>query len=120
VYFTPYYAMLRAVPSAFGTQIWACFVMFAAIVVLFFLPWLDRSPVKSIRYKGWIAKLALSLFRALVRRARLLRHEAAGPAVPADIARLHRSLLRVFPADAWWSRWGRFKPVPERVTQHAH
>ncbi|WP_456085709.1 cytochrome b [Marinicella gelatinilytica] len=57
-YFTPFYAMLRAVPSM---QIGAL-IMALAIVVLFFLPWLDRSPVKSIRYRRWPYKLMLSLF----------------------------------------------------------
>lgn len=57
-YFTPYYAILRAVPDKFlGVM-----AMGAAIVVLFLLPWLDRSPVKSIRYKGWMFKLALTIF----------------------------------------------------------
>src|ERR1700758_5054444 len=42
-YFTPFYAMLRAVPSFAGTQVWGVLVMGASILVLFFLPWLDRS-----------------------------------------------------------------------------
>ncbi len=57
-YFTPFYAMLRAVPDM---QLGAL-IMFAAIIVLFFLPWLDRSPVKSIRYRRWPFKVMLSLF----------------------------------------------------------
>jgi len=57
-YFTPFYAMLRAVPDM---QMGAL-VMALAIVVLFFLPWLDRSPVKSIRYRRWPYKIMLSLF----------------------------------------------------------
>jgi ubiquinol-cytochrome c reductase cytochrome b subunit len=61
-YFTPFYAMLRAVPSFAGTQVWGVLVMGASIVVLFFLPWLDRSPVKSIRYRGPIYKVALTIF----------------------------------------------------------
>jgi hypothetical protein len=48
--------MLRAVPPMFGSQFPGVVVMFAAILVLFFLPWLDRSPVKSVRYKGPIFK----------------------------------------------------------------
>ncbi len=44
-YFTPFYAMLRAVPSFAGTQVWGVLVMGASIVVLFFVPWLDRSPL---------------------------------------------------------------------------
>jgi ubiquinol-cytochrome c reductase cytochrome b subunit len=61
-YFTPYYAMLRAVPAFAGTQIWGVIVMFSAILLLFFVPWLDRAPVKSIRYRGPIYKIALMLF----------------------------------------------------------
>ncbi|MDE0855946.1 MAG: cytochrome bc complex cytochrome b subunit [Nevskia sp.] len=61
-YFCVFYAMLRAVPSAFNTQIWGVIVMFAAVLILFFLPWLDRSPVKSIRYKGPIFKIAVVIF----------------------------------------------------------
>src|ERR1035441_1681484 len=61
-YFTPFYAMLRAVPSFAATQVSGVSVMGASVVVLFFLPWLDRSPVKSIRYRGPIYKLALAIF----------------------------------------------------------
>ena len=57
-YYTPFYAILRAVPDKLGGVI----AMGAAIVVLFFLPWLDRSPVKSIRYKGILSKIALGIF----------------------------------------------------------
>ena len=57
-YFTPFYAILRAIPDKLGGVI----AMGASIVVLFFLPWLDRSPVKSIRYRGRIFKIALGLF----------------------------------------------------------
>jgi ubiquinol-cytochrome c reductase cytochrome b subunit len=61
-YFTPYYAMLRAVPAFLQTQFWGVAVMGAAVLIFFFLPWLDRSPVKSIRYKGPYYKIALTLF----------------------------------------------------------
>ncbi len=64
-YFTPFYSMLRAVTAPlFGidANFWGFMVMVAAIVVLFLLPWLDRSPVKSIRYKGFLSKLFLALF----------------------------------------------------------
>lgn len=61
-YFTPYYAILRAVPSFAGTQVWGVLAMFASIAVFFFLPWLDKSPVKSIRYKGLTTKFSLALF----------------------------------------------------------
>lgn len=61
-YFTPFYAMLRAVPSFAGTQIWGVLVMIFAIFILFILPWLDRSKVKSIRYRGFTFKVAITLF----------------------------------------------------------
>ncbi|HEX6590981.1 MAG TPA: cytochrome bc complex cytochrome b subunit [Moraxellaceae bacterium] len=61
-YYTPFYAMLRATPSMFGSAFPGVIVMGGAIAILFVLPWLDRSPVKSIRYKGWMSKLWLAIF----------------------------------------------------------
>ncbi|MCI0749025.1 MAG: cytochrome bc complex cytochrome b subunit [Nevskiales bacterium] len=61
-YFGAFYAMLRATPSLFGSALPGVVVMFAAVLILFFLPWLDRSPVKSIRYKGWVSRVALGVF----------------------------------------------------------
>ena len=57
-YFTPFYALLRAVPDKLGGAI----LMVLAVILPLFLPWLDRAKVKSIRYRGWIYKMALSLF----------------------------------------------------------
>ena len=64
-YFTPYYAMLRAVPPIFGSQFPGVAVMGAATLIFFVLPWLDRGRVKSIRYRGpkwktWFALFAVS------------------------------------------------------------
>ncbi|MEN8175909.1 MAG: cytochrome b N-terminal domain-containing protein [Pseudomonadota bacterium] len=61
-YFTPFYAVLRAVPSFAGTQFWGVAAMGLSLIVLFFMPWLDRSPAKSIRYKGPLFKWALIIF----------------------------------------------------------
>ena len=64
-YLTPYYSILRAVTFEWlpgGAKLWGVLAMGAAIVLLFFLPWLDRSPVRSIRYRGWMYKTALTLF----------------------------------------------------------
>jgi ubiquinol-cytochrome c reductase cytochrome b subunit len=61
-YFTPYYSMLRAVPPMFNSQFPGVVAMGAATMILFALPWLDRSPVKSIRYRGPIYKGALAIF----------------------------------------------------------
>jgi ubiquinol-cytochrome c reductase cytochrome b subunit len=57
-YMTPYYAILRAIPD----KLMGVIAMGASIGILFFLPWLDRSPVKSIRYRGIYSKVALTLF----------------------------------------------------------
>ena len=57
-YFTPFYAILRAVPDKFLGVV----AMGGAIFVLFLLPWLDRSPVKSIRYRGAAYKIAIAVF----------------------------------------------------------
>jgi ubiquinol-cytochrome c reductase cytochrome b subunit len=61
-YFTPFYSILRAVPPMFGSQFPGVMAMGAAVVILFLLPWLDRSPVRSIRYKGPIFKWSLAVF----------------------------------------------------------
>jgi ubiquinol-cytochrome c reductase cytochrome b subunit len=61
-YFTPFYAILRAVPPLFGSQFPGVVAMGLSIVVMFFLPWLDRSPVKSIRYRGATYKWMLTMF----------------------------------------------------------
>ncbi len=57
-YFTPFYAILRAVPDKLGGVI----AMGAATLIFMTLPWIDRSPVKSIRYRGWKYKIALAMF----------------------------------------------------------
>lgn len=57
-YFTPFYAILRAVPD----KLMGVCAMGLAIAIVFVLPWLDRSPVKSMRYKGWLSRTALALF----------------------------------------------------------
>ncbi|HYC34909.1 MAG TPA: cytochrome b N-terminal domain-containing protein, partial [Usitatibacter sp.] len=67
-YFTPFYAMLRAVPPVFGSQFPGVAVMGAATLILFALPWLDRGKVKSIRYRGpkWKTWFALFVVSFLV------------------------------------------------------
>ena len=64
-YYTPFYSMLRAVTwTGFGidAKFWGMLVMFSAIAILFVLPWLDKSSVKSMRYKGWYSRIALLVF----------------------------------------------------------
>lgn len=57
-YMTPFYSMLRAIPN----KLLGAFTMVASLALLFALPWLDKSPVKAIRYKGTPSKIALLLF----------------------------------------------------------
>jgi len=116
-YFTPFYAILRAVPSFAGTQIWGVLAMFASILVLFFLPWLDKSPVKSIRYKGPIFKVMITLF---VVDFVVLGYLGMQPATPgrtlvAQIGTVYYFLF--FLAMPVYSKLDKTKPVPERVTQ---
>ena len=115
-YFTPFYAILRAVPSFAGTQVWGVLAMGASIVLLFFLPWLDRSPVKSIRYRGLPFKLALAAF---VIAFLILGYLGSLPTTPArtTLAQICSAIyfafffvLPILPAIE------RTKPVPERVT----
>lgn len=64
-YYTPFYAMLRATTFTFfglSAKFWGFVVMGGAIAIMFVLPWLDRSPVKSWRYKGMLSKIALVTF----------------------------------------------------------
>ncbi len=117
-YFTPYYAMLRAVPSAFGTQIWGVIVMGAAVMIMFLIPWLDRSPVKSIRYRPLLSKLMVGIFViSFVALGWLGTQPAEGSKTSA--ARVFTFLyFAFFITMPLWTRMGTFKQVPERVTTH--
>jgi ubiquinol-cytochrome c reductase cytochrome b subunit len=119
-YFTPYYAMLRAVPAFMGTQVWGVLVMGAAVMILFFLPWLDRSPVKSIRYRGPIYKVALALF---VVWFVILGYCGLKPAAePYKTLSVIGTIyyFAFFLLMPWYSRIDSYKPAPERVTYNAH
>jgi ubiquinol-cytochrome c reductase cytochrome b subunit len=61
-YFTPYYAMLRAVPAIAGSQFPGVAVMGGAVLIFFLLPWLDRGKVRSIRYRGPLYKMFFTSF----------------------------------------------------------
>ena len=116
-YYTPYYAMLRAVPSAFLGFV----VMAAAIAIFFVLPWLDRSPVKSWRYKGWMTHFWLYTFAFTFLFLGYLG------AKPADIqilgcsgtfwARIFTGVyFAFFILMPFYSKYDKTYPVPERVT----
>jgi len=117
-YFTPYYAMLRSVPSFLGTQVWGVLVMGAATLILFLVPWLDRSPVKSIRYRPLLAKLLVGGF--VIDFLVLMYLGTQSPTnTTTMVARVLTFLyFGFFITMPVWSRMGTFKPVPDRVTMH--
>jgi ubiquinol-cytochrome c reductase cytochrome b subunit len=118
-YYTPYYAMLRAATfPLFGltAKFWGFVVMAGAIVLPAVLPWLDRSPVKSIRYKGMASKVMLALF---VLSFFILGYLGLVPPSPVATAAaqvctvIYFSFFVLMP---WYTRVEKTKPVPERVT----
>ena len=118
-YFTPFYAMLRAVPSFAGTQVWGVLVMGASIVVLFFVPWLDRSPVYSIRYRGPIYKVMLAIFVlsfVCLGICGLKPPSGIYPTLAKVCTILYFAFFLLMP---WYTKFDSVKPVPERVTGHA-
>ena len=130
-YFTPFYAMLRAVPALFGSQFAGVAVMGAGVIILFFLPWLDKSPVKSIRYKGPIFRTALAIFvfSFLVLGYLGVATTDVWGKMPevlpiiggVEVATIVSRILTVayfafFLAMPWYSRIDKCKPEPERLT----
>jgi len=112
-YFTPFYAMLRAVPNKLA----GVMTMGGAIVMLFLLPWLDRNPVKSIRYRGLCFKIMLALFVIAFFVLGYLGTQEPTP-VKTDLARVagivYYAFFLLMPI---YSKMERNKPVPERVTK---
>ena len=123
-YFTPYYAMLRAVPALLGTQFWGVLVMGGAVLIFFLLPWLDRSPVKSIRYKGPYFKIALTLFVIsflvlgwLGTQPTDFLGKLGGTDMAVILARLFTAVyFAFFLLMPWYTSIDKTKPEPERVT----
>jgi ubiquinol-cytochrome c reductase cytochrome b subunit len=118
-YFTPYYAMLRAVTidiGPFTAKFLGVIVMGAAVVILFFLPWLDRSPVKSIRYRGAIYKIMLALFVvAFVVLGWLGTQAPTG--TKTMMAQVGTAVyFAFFLAMPFYTRIDKTKPVPDRIT----
>ena len=116
-YLTPYYSVLRAIPPLFGSQFPGVVAMFSALGVFFLLPWLDRSPVKSIRYRSPIYKWILGTF---VVSFIVLGWLGVQPVTPlyALLARIFTTLyFAFFILMPWFSTLGKTKEVPERVTE---
>jgi ubiquinol-cytochrome c reductase cytochrome b subunit len=115
-YFTPYYAMLRAVPD----QRLGALLMLLAVLAFLFLPWLDRSKIKSIRYRGWAYRLALTLF-AISFLALMYLGLAPAEGVYVTLARIFTTIyFAFFVLMPFYTRNERGRLVPERVIYHAH
>ncbi|OFZ88011.1 MAG: cytochrome B [Betaproteobacteria bacterium RBG_16_66_20] len=127
-YFTPYYSILRAVPPLFNSVFPGVAMMGLSTLILFFLPWLDRSPVKSIRYRGGLYKGAVAIFVLTFLVLGYLGTEPVtvwgqagawlGYADRATIAARICTLLyfAFFFLMPWYTAIDKTKPVPERVT----
>jgi len=111
-YFTPFCAILRAVPD----KLFGVIAMGAAIAVLFVLPWLDRSPVRSMRYKGWLSKIWLLVFCVAFVILGVLGVLAPTPGrtlLSQVCTVLYFAYFLLMP---FYTRLEKTKPVPERVT----
>ncbi|MGH8028909.1 MAG: cytochrome b, partial [Arenimonas sp.] len=113
-YFTPYYAMLRAIPN----KIIGVIVMGGATLILFGLPWFDRSPVRSIRYRPMLHKLMISAFCIAFLILMWLGMQSGTPAQTWLARVLTAFYFLFFLSMPIWSRMGAFKDVPDRVTMH--
>lgn len=111
-YFTPFYAILRAVPD----KLMGVLAMGGAIVFLFLLPWLDRSPVKSIRYRGPLFKIALTLFIISFVALGYLGTQAATPGFTLAAQIFSVIYFAFFIFMPIYTKIDKDKPVPERVT----
>lgn len=112
-YFTPFYAILAAVPNA----VLGVVMMFLAIVVLFLVPWLDRSTVRSVRYRSGFHKANLAM---LVVSFIILGFVGALP--PTEfwtvVGRIFTfTYFAFFVLLFIYSKNEKTKPVPERVTK---
>ena len=111
-YFTPFYAILRAIPD----KLLGVMAMGAAIAVLFVLPWLDRSPVKSMRYKGWLSRAGLTVFCVCFVTLGVLGvlTPSPGRALLSQVCTF--TYFANFILMPFYTRMERTKPVPDRVT----
>ena len=116
-YLTPFYSVLRAVPPMFGSQFPGVLAMGASLLILFFLPWLDRSPVKSIRYRSPIYKWVLGVFVVSFVMLGWLGMQPVTP-LNAFLARVFTVLyFAFFILMPWYTSIGKTKEVPERLTE---
>ena len=118
-YYTPFYSMLRAATfPLFGldAKFWGLVVMAGAIVLPAVLPWLDRSPVKSIRYKGMGSRIFLALFIVsfFILGYLGMKYPTAERTLMAQICTaIYFGYFLLMP---WYTKVERTKSVPDRVT----
>ncbi len=112
-YMTPFYAILRAVPNKFL----GLFVMSASIALLFVLPWLDRSPVRSIRYKGMYSKIAIVIFVISFIGLGYLGVQSVSPIRTFLAAVFTCGYFLFFLSMPFYSRFEKTRVLPERLIQ---
>ncbi len=111
-YFTPFYSVLRAIPDKLTGVVF----FGASIAFLFVLPWLDRSPVKSMRYRGWMSKFWLAAFVVSFLVLGYLGTQAVTPG-KTTAARIFTVIYFLyFILMPFYTSIEKTKPVPERVT----
>ncbi len=110
-YFTPYYAILKAVPD----KLIGVVLMGLSVAVLFLLPWLDRSPVKSIRYKGAWYKILVTIFAVAFVRLGMLGMAEGTPAQTWEMRVWTFVYFSFFILLFFLSKGGKTKPVPKRL-----
>jgi ubiquinol-cytochrome c reductase cytochrome b subunit len=127
-YFTPYYSVLRAVPPILNSQFPGVAAMGLSVMVFALLPWLDKSPVKSIRYRGTLYKKWLAAFVVSFLVLGYLGTEPSniwgqfgswlGNAERATVvARIATTVyFAFFVLMPWYTKKDKTLPVPERVT----
>jgi len=111
-YFTPFYAILRAVPDKLGGVI----AMGLSTNIFFLLPWLDRSPVRSIRYRGWKYKTALTAFTISFVMLGWLGMQSATPTYTWMARFFSVVYFLFFILMPFYTSNDTDKPEPERVT----
>jgi ubiquinol-cytochrome c reductase cytochrome b subunit len=115
-YFTPYYAILRSVPNKpLGAAL-----MGLAVLLFVFLPWLDRGKVKSIRYRGPLFKFFLLSFAISFVALGYLGMQPPTPALAVAGRIFGTVYFAFFLLMPWYTSIDKTRPVPTRVTYHAH
>ena len=109
-YFTPFYAILQAVPD----KLMGVILMGVSVLILYLVPWLDRSPVRSMRYRSWPSKVALAIFVVAFVRLGLLGLSQDSSTFELRLwTFIYFAFFILMPI---WTRLESTKPVPERVS----